>query len=147
MISIENKKIGIFPKWFIVFMTINYTIGLPILAVYTFVVIYNNKGVTIFGFLLLALLLGSFLIIYMFFSSVTATSNGLVAGNKFGRKTTLLWDQIIEMRRYHFGSPNEFTSVISKNGKKLYLLKSMSHYKELIEYIKNKAINLKITED
>ncbi len=142
MASIENKKIG-FPRWFIVFMSVNYIIALPILSVYTFYVIYNNKGITIFGLLLLLLLLGSFVLIYYFFYSVTATSSGLIAENKLGRNKTFLWDEIVEIRRPRFGIPHELTSVISKDGKKLFLLKSMTHYKELVEHIKEKAINLK----
>jgi hypothetical protein len=140
--NIENKKLG-FPKWFIIWMSINCIIVLPILSVYTFFVIYNNKGITVFGLILLFFLLGSFVLIYYFFYSVTATSKGLVAEHKLVGNKLFLWDEIVEVRRPRFGIPYEFTSVISKKGKKIYLLKSMTHYKELVEHIKEKAINLK----
>lgn len=142
MENIENKKLG-FPKWCVILMSVNYLIALPILAVYTFFVIYNNKGITLFGFLLLSVLLISFVIIYYFFYSVTATSNGLIAEHKLGRKRTFLWDDIVEVRRPRLGIPNELTSVISKDGKKIFLLRSMSHYKDLVEHIKVKAVNLR----
>jgi hypothetical protein len=141
MDNILNKKIG-FPKWFVIFMLVDYAIVIPILSVYTFFVIYNNKGITFYGFLLLLFLFGAFWVIKYLFYSVTATSKGLVTDSKFGRNKTVLWDEIVEIRRHRFGIPYEFTSVITKEGKKLYLLRSMSHYKELIEFIKSKAINL-----
>lgn len=140
--NILNKKIG-FPKWFVILMVVDYAIVMPILLVYTFFSIYNNKGISIFSFFLLVFLfLAAWLFKYLFYS-VTATSDGLVTDNKFGRNKSIPWSDIIEVRRPRFQIPYEFTSVISKNGDKLYLLKSMTYYKELIELIRERAQNLK----
>ncbi len=142
MDNILNKKIG-FPKWFVIFMVIDYSIVMPILIVYTFFSIYNNRGISLFSFVLLFFLfLATWLFKYLFYS-VTATSQGIVTDNNFGKNKTIHWDKIVEVRRPRFGIPYEITSVISKEGDKLYLLKSMTHYKELIELIKERAQNLK----
>ena len=124
-------------------MLIDCAIVMPILTGYTFFVIYNNKGITLFGFLLLLFLFGAFWLIKYLFYSVTATSDGLIADSKFGRNKNIPWHEIIEVRRPRFGIPYEFTSVISKNRDKIYLLKSMTYYKELIDLIKERAPNLR----
>jgi len=81
-------------------------------------------------------------VIKLLFYSVTGTKRGLETNNIFGSNKIVKWDEIMEVRRPRFGIPNDFSYVISGKTEKLLLIRSMKNYKELIQLIKERAINL-----
>jgi len=78
------------------------------------------------------------------FYSVTASDKGIEAANIIGKKYMFLWGEIVEVRRPRFGFPVGFAYVISKNNEKMLLIRNKNNYKELIQFIKKMAPNLKI---
>ena len=77
------------------------------------------------------------------FYSVIATDKGLQIRNLFGPSKSIIWDEVIEIRRPRFGIPGDFTYVFLADKKKIVLVRSMNNYKKLIQLIKERAPNLK----
>jgi hypothetical protein len=134
-----------FPKWIIIIFTFS-AIG----TVYFFleyIFLLNNNGSSDSGMFkclfFLGIIIGGFWLFFkILFYSVIATDKGLVTNNLFGAGKSVLWDEIIEVRRPRFGIPADFTYVLLANKSKLLLVRSMKNYKALIQLIKEKAPNL-----
>ena len=97
-------------------------------------------------FLLILVFAGLWLTLKILFRSATATDRGLETDNIIETKKFLSWDEIVEVRRPRFRIPIAFAYAISKDKKKLLLIRGAENYQKLIELIKEKAPNLKKCE-
>jgi hypothetical protein len=136
-----------FPKWFVIFLSFCGTTTILFSAYYIGWVIYSNefssKLLTCFIlFVLIASILWFF--VKILFYSVTATERGLEARNLFEWKRNIDWEEIENIRRPHFGIPKDISYVVSKTGKRLFLIKSMKNYKELVSLIKKKVPDINL---
>ena len=141
---IKNIKV-FFPKWLIILYSFCGMFTVFYFAIYMIWLINKGQiGAKIFSsiFYLVVILLGVWLFFKILFYSVIATDKGLVTNNLFGAGKSVLWDEIIEVRRPRFGIPADFTYVLLANKSKLLLVRSMKNYKALIQLIKEKAPNL-----
>lgn len=138
-----NVKIS-FPRW----VSLPFSLGwIVILLTFIFYAVRLGSESSVLELLksvllLIILLAGFWFFFKLLFYSVTATENGLETANPFGSSKSILWDEIVEVRRPRFSIPYDFTYVISKNKDKLLLVGSMQNYNQLIELIKVKAPNL-----
>jgi len=144
-----NKNCGnlrtYFPRWFAVLYTFCGICTLLFFAVYIIWLI--NKGLLgsdIFSFLifLIAIISGLWVFSSLLFYSVAATDKGLITNNLFGESKSVLWDEIVEVRRPRFRIPADFTYVLTTKKKKILLVRSMKNYKALIQLIKERSGNL-----
>jgi len=141
----ENLRIS-FPRWFVILLSFCGTVTIMFSVSYIGWVIYSGQLTsrlfrTVIFF---SLVLGIFWFLSkILFYSVTATEGGLETDNIVGSKQMFLWDEIVEVRRPRFRIPKDASYVISKNKDKLLLVRSMTNYKELVQMIKVRALNLK----
>ena len=146
--QIGNLRIC-FPKWFIIIYTFCAIFTLLFFAIYMIFLINRGKLVSEmfnFIFFLVAILAGLWVLSRILFYSIIVTDKGLKTHNIFGSNMSVLWDEIIEVRRPKFGIPVDFTYVFLSNKSKLILIRSMQNYKKLIQLIKEKAPNLQKCE-
>lgn len=143
MKSKENVLLKInYPKWALYF--ISFCWG----SIFLFFIFFALKEIIEFSFpiqmvvIICAILLSGVFIFKIFFLTVIATEKELKRTYPFITDKSFPWDEIIEVRRPRLGMPYDFSYVISKNKKKLLLIRSMENYKELVELIKAKAPNL-----
>ena len=131
--------------WFRIFISFCGLFTVIFITVYIVKVFYSGQLLLkLSRCLLLLAMMGSIFcaVIKLLFYSVTGTKRGLETNNIFGSNKIVKWDEIMEVRRPRFGIPNDFSYVISGKTEKLLLIRSMKNYKELIQLIKERAINL-----
>lgn len=133
-----------FPLWFRVF----YSIGGPIVlgSICLTLVRFGRDGFTPLetlkaGFLLFIVAL-SFYATRIFFSTVYAKESGIQRHGFLGGRQALSWDEITTVARGRFGIPHDAAYIISANGQKIVIARSMSGYCELLHVIESRARNL-----
>jgi len=133
-----------FPLWFRVF----YSIGGPIVlgSICLTLVKFGRDGFTPLetlkaGFFLFIVALG-FYATRIFFSTVYAKESGIQRHGLLGGRQALSWDEITTVARGRFGIPHDAAYIISANGQKIVIARSMSGYCELLHVIESRARNL-----
>ena len=134
-----------YPRWLLILFIPGWIIILLTFFFYTRKFIEESLSVALLlksSFLFIITLGGIWVILGVLFYSVTATRQGILATNLFGKDRFLPWHEIVEVRRPRFGIPQEITYVISQDKAKLLLFRSMKKYSTLIKIIKARASNL-----
>ncbi len=134
-----------FPIFFKIFLSICSVGILFISGVYFYKIVTHQLQInyffcSVFFFLDLG---GFWIILKLLFYSVTATNKGIEARNIIVGKTTIQWEDILEVRRPSMGIPKDISYIITKNNNKLLLIRSMKNYSKIIQLIKKMALNLK----
>lgn len=142
-----NEDIRIFyPKWFVVFIGFCGVGTVLISTWYISWVIYKGllpSHVLRCLFFLALILATLFLFSKIVFYSVAATDRGLETHNIIGSNKFFTWDEIVEIRKPHFGIPHDAIYLISRNKDRLTLLRGMKNLEELLQLIKDRSPNLK----
>ena len=136
-----------FPLWFRVL----YAVGGPLVVLSICFALLNLARNE---FTLLAVLKGGFLILVVwmgawtmpiFFSTIFVTGSGIHRRGLWGVRQTFIWNDIKTVARPRFGIPGDAAYIISKNGEKMTVARSMSGYTELLRLIEEKAPNARAT--
>jgi hypothetical protein len=142
----EKDLIVGFPNLFKVFMVICGIITFIFFIVCLYLVLYNPHYQT--NVLIYLLLISSLIFYYidfriLLFYKVISSKKGLKATNLFSRPQFFKWEDIIEVRRPVLGIPRYIAYVISKDNKKMLLIRKIKDYDKLINIIKERALNLR----
>ena len=135
----------VFPSW-VIFLATIAAIGFFVLS-FSCIILGKYDDLPLFEFwkpiIFFIITFGvSFFVVYISHYCISATKNGIENHPLIGHSKFFAWDEIVEVRRPLFHIPVDFNYVVSKNGKRLLLIRSMNNYKELIQLIEQKAHNL-----
>jgi hypothetical protein len=133
-----------YPLWF----RLLYGIGGPIVLLSICITLFRvgRGGLSSFaiakgGFLLLVVGLG-FWVVPRFFSTIYVKDSGIEELKLWGANEKLTWDEIGTVARPRLGIPYDAAYIVSKEGKRITLARSMNGFSELLRLIETKAPNL-----
>lgn len=133
-----------FPEWFRAFYVICAIFTLPLLSIACFNVLregFTPSKTVMRGFLFLGTGAG-FWFGPLIFTTIYAKQFGIEKRVLFGVKQTFTWAEITKVTRPRFGIPYDAAYIVSKEGKRITLARSMSGFSELLRLIETRAPNL-----
>jgi hypothetical protein len=134
-----------FPSWLRAF----FAIGTPLLMVPVCIALINTlqDKFTLFSivksvFLILAVS-STWWAILVLFSTIYATQSGIQRRGLLRRTQIFAWNEIMNVENSRFGIPHDAAYIVSKNGERMTVARSMTGYTELLRLIQEKAPNIK----